>query len=176
MFPSFSFSRFVACFAVVQVLCCLTHHALDLHHLDEICVPHPCFLVHVVHHLLLARDVLHLNLVFVRTCRRVFPVCVFHRDSNLNHASRNRILVHLALALPLELIHTVGFQLFAVSLSFDVSSSDSQHGFGRRICSISFLRAVSSSTICDVTSSSVHCTAHFPSLLALALVIFLICC
>ena len=28
------------------------------------------------------------------------------------YASRNRILVHLALALPLELIHTLGFQLF----------------------------------------------------------------
>ena len=42
----------------------------------------------------------------------VFPLCVFHRDSNLTHASRNRILVHLALALPLELIHTLGFQLF----------------------------------------------------------------
>ena len=68
---------------------------------------------------------------FVRTCPRAFPLCVFHRDvvilclcnlllpsataprdSNLTHTSRNRILVNLALALPLELIHTLGFQLF----------------------------------------------------------------
>ena len=42
----------------------------------------------------------------------VFPLCVFHRDSNLTHASRNRILVHLALSLPLELIHSLGYQLF----------------------------------------------------------------
>ena len=91
-----------------------------------------------------------------------FFLCVLHRDSNLTHASRNGILIHWALALPLELIHTLGFQLqaprtladftlcnlsaledcrqiftsatFAGSLSFDVSSSDSQLGFGRRIC------------------------------------------
>ena len=36
-FVSLSFSRFVACLTIVQVLCCLTPHVLELHHLDEIC-------------------------------------------------------------------------------------------------------------------------------------------
>ena len=53
---------------------------LELHHLDEICVPLQ-ILVHVLHHLVFARDVLHLHLVFVRSCSRVFPQSVrSHRD------------------------------------------------------------------------------------------------
>ena len=38
------FSGFVACLAIVQVLCCLTHHMLELHRLDEICVPLQVFM------------------------------------------------------------------------------------------------------------------------------------
>ena len=142
-----------------------------------------------------------------------FFLCVFHRDSNLTYASRNRILVHLALALPLELIHTLGWKLFlmfcqgvfkllalllishtvtCLLLKIVVKSSNLRpllcrfHSTSRvpilrlvpgdGFVQFPFLRAVFSSTICDVTSSSVHCSANFPSLLALALVIFLTCC
>ena len=38
------FSGFVACLAIVQVLCVLTHHVLELHRLDEIYVPIQVFL------------------------------------------------------------------------------------------------------------------------------------
>ena len=62
---------------------------------------------------------------------------------------------------------------FAVSLFFDDSSTVSWHNSGRRRCSITFLRAVFSALICDVKSSSDHCPARFPSLLALVWVIFL---
>ena len=41
---SLSFSGFVACLAIVQVLCGLTRHVLELHRLDEICVPLQNFL------------------------------------------------------------------------------------------------------------------------------------
>ena len=34
----------VACLAIVQVLWCLTHHMLELHRLDEICVPLQVFM------------------------------------------------------------------------------------------------------------------------------------
>ena len=37
----------------------------------------PIFLLHVIHDLVLPRDVMHLNLVFVRTCPRVFPLYGF---------------------------------------------------------------------------------------------------
>ena len=33
----------VACLAIVPVLCCLTHHMLELHSLNEICVPFQVF-------------------------------------------------------------------------------------------------------------------------------------
>ena len=68
---------FVACLAIVQVLCGLTHHVLELHRLDEFCVPLQIFLVHVIHDLVLARDVLHHNLGFARTCLQVSPLYVF---------------------------------------------------------------------------------------------------
>ena len=43
---------------------------------------HSSFLVRVIHDLALPRDVLHLNLVFVRTCPRVFLcVGVFRREA-----------------------------------------------------------------------------------------------
>ena len=39
MFVSLSFPGSVACLAIVQVLCGLTHQVLELHRLDEFCVP-----------------------------------------------------------------------------------------------------------------------------------------
>ena len=39
-----SFSGFVACLAIVQVLCGVTQNVLELHRLDEICVPLQVFL------------------------------------------------------------------------------------------------------------------------------------
>ena len=62
--------------SVVPVLWCLTHHTLELHRLNEIRVPFRGFRVHVPD-LALAHDVLYLNFVFVRSCPRVFPLCVF---------------------------------------------------------------------------------------------------
>ena len=38
------FSGFVACLAIVPVLCCLTHHVLELHRHNEICVPFQVFM------------------------------------------------------------------------------------------------------------------------------------
>ena len=34
----------VACLAIIQVLWCLTHHVLELHRLDETCVPLQVFM------------------------------------------------------------------------------------------------------------------------------------
>ena len=44
VFVSLSFSAFVACLAIFQVLCGLTHHVLELHRLHEIRVPLQVFL------------------------------------------------------------------------------------------------------------------------------------
>ena len=44
VFVGLGFSGFVACLAIVQVLCGLTHHVLELHRLEEICVPLQVFL------------------------------------------------------------------------------------------------------------------------------------
>ena len=44
VFVSLSFLVFVACLAIVQVLCGLTHHVLELLRLDEIRVPLQVFL------------------------------------------------------------------------------------------------------------------------------------
>ena len=169
VFPSFSFSRFVACFAVVHVLCCLFITCLSS--------------------IISMRSVLHSKF----SCPRNSPPCTCSwcppsqpcLRANLSSFSCVCFIVSRTwltrLAIGSSFIwlwhcHPSSFILSASSSFRSVSSSDSQLGFGRRICSISFLRAVFSSTICDVTSSSVHCSAHFPSLLALALVIFLTCC
>ena len=80
-FVSLSFSRFVVCLAIVPVLCCPTHHMLELHRLNEVCVSISGFHVHVVLALAFPQDVLHLNPVFVRNCPRVLPLCVSHREA-----------------------------------------------------------------------------------------------
>ena len=67
VFVSVIFTRFVANLAIVQFLCGLTHHVLELHGLDAICVPCSGFLVHVTHVLVLPLDVLQLKLAFVST-------------------------------------------------------------------------------------------------------------
>ena len=67
MFVSLSFRGFVACLAIVQALCGLTRHVLELHRLDEFCVSLQIFLVHVIHDLVLP----------CRTCPRVFPLYGF---------------------------------------------------------------------------------------------------
>ena len=107
VFLSLSFSGFVACLAIVQVLCGLTHHVLDLHRLDEI--------VHVVHDLVLPRDVLHLNLVFVRTCRRVFLcVGVSHREAAILCGTSCALVVsgiRIVSRLCLHRIHSLFFGL-----------------------------------------------------------------
>ena len=50
---------------------------LELHRLDELFVPLQFFLVHVIHDLVFPCDVLHLNLVFVRTCPQIIPLYGF---------------------------------------------------------------------------------------------------
>ena len=61
-------------FAIVQFRCGLTHHVLELHRLDEFCVPLQIFLVHVIHNVVLPCGV---NLIFVQTCPRVFRLYGF---------------------------------------------------------------------------------------------------
>ena len=51
------------------------------------------FLVHVIHDLVLPRDILHLNLVFVRTCPRYFLcVGVSRREAVILHGTSCAIL------------------------------------------------------------------------------------
>ena len=74
-------SRFMAFLAIVQEFRSLTHHVLELHRLDDLCVPHSVFLVHVIHVLVLPLDVLQLGLALVPTRPWAFPLCVTHHES-----------------------------------------------------------------------------------------------
>ena len=60
-----SSSRFVLRLSTVQALCNLAGEVLELHRLDEICVPLGSFRAHVIHDFALPHDVLQHRLVFV---------------------------------------------------------------------------------------------------------------
>ena len=63
-----SSSRFVLRLATVQAVCNLARVVLELHRLDEICVPLEVSLSTVIHDLALPHDVLQHRLAFVETC------------------------------------------------------------------------------------------------------------
>ena len=127
VFVSLSFPGSVACLAIVQVLCGLTHHVLELHRLDEFCVPLQNVLVHAIHDLVLPCDVLHLNLVFVRTCPRVLPLYGFSRREAVILCRTSWSLSSVAFASCLVCVHPRMHTLFLASNFAVFSSSSSRY-------------------------------------------------